>query len=364
MKHQVQSTHRPASSLLLVMAITAAAIIVLLTGSKLVLEVLRSRSSLSSAQVADQMVQAGLDEGIVRIKQNLLNTNSEYGTTPVTTWPQQSARIRGFQEQTVPGTSCQTIRADGSSFTPNNPDILPFDSACPRYGLLIQTAIKTTAQKPQYEFPAIDLPNGVGVIVPVQTGVLLSFAHVAPATSVIVSRCTTRQVNSCVGSQDSSVVGSVTLDFSGAYGFALVQANYAAAALSQAVVRVSRQGNPSDPTFTIGINYYRLTATGIAPDGAQRTRIYQIRHNRTTGETVVWTGFSALGGSNGSGGGSTATGTPDLSSDVTQGQANSLDVPQIFPEFDQTVKPLQAPVGAVRIESAGSDELQPQTLVR
>jgi hypothetical protein len=354
---------RRASSILLVSAITAAAIIVLLAGSRVVLDILRARSSAVSGQVAEQMIQTGLDEAVLRIKRNLLNTNGEYGQDVTAVWPQQAARVRGFVAQAAPD-ACTRLVADPAGFSVNAPGVaLTIDGECPRYGVRIQAAIRTTAAQPSYDYPAIDLPSGTKVMLPVQPGVTLAFQNLVTGGVVVVERCANTNINSCNNAQSSTATGTAVQVFSAGMNYMTITATYpGGTAAGAGVVRVSRQASPSDPTFTVGINHYRVLVTGYAANGAQRQKLYQVRQNRISGETIIWSGanipngasLGTNGATNGGTNGNTNGGSNGSTNGGANGGRNGGRQPSPF-EFTTDVTEIQAASGDVfSVDEVGS----------
>lgn len=259
----MNTTRKPASSLVIVLLTIAAASVVILSGAGALINTARQRGSAESRTNATLMADSALQDGYYRFANaaGSLSTLGQYGSL---NGVQLSPVTHGYTK----GSSCSTLASDAQSV----------DTGCSTYQLAVRTVL--TPQNPQtvgYTYTSRDLPLNQAVKV------------LLPSFNLSV----TFTVTSCVGCtfsfEELNAAGAVIHAGTGVSTFYTVTdgatkalnitaTNYNTALNGSSHHNVLKATSPSNSNFfTIGTGFTTIEATGIAADGTKERKLAIIR---------------------------------------------------------------------------------------
>ncbi len=260
----MNTTRKPASSLVIVLLTVAAASVVILSGAGALINTARQRGSAESRTTASLMADSALQDGYYRFANaaGSLTTLGQYGTVGV--GQQLTAKTHGY----TAGSSCSTLASDAQSV----------DTGCPTYELAVRTVL--TPQNPQtvgYTYTSRDLPLNQTIKIQLP---YFSMSITFTVTSCAGCTFTFEELNSGGGVIHSgtgvSTFYTVT-DFS-TKALNITATNYNTGVNGTTHHNVLTATSPSNSNFfTIGTGFTAIEATGVAADGTKERKLAIIR---------------------------------------------------------------------------------------
>ncbi len=260
---------RRASSLVLVTLTMAAVAVVILAGSRALVQSLRTRSNLDSISNARALAEAAIQEGMQRARKGdpdggLANYN-QYGS-----WNVDLATLepvtRGFST-----TDCTTVAE------------VNYVESCGTYQLAVRTVVKATS----YSFQAQDLPDGFKVLLDVPRAGSMGF-RIRTNTSFSGLQFDIEQYNgstwgaALTNQRDLSVSNTVqAIALTVRYGVSATPPT-----ATDAVIIVESTGGGDGAAFAIQKGFTTVEGTGLAADGTQYRSVAILRPNFAGGFEV------------------------------------------------------------------------------
>jgi Tfp pilus assembly protein PilX len=160
-------TNRRGSSLLITLLIMTAVSILLVSGSRAVVESSRSVGTLDAQTSAQHIAESGLQEGLLYLRQNnpVLQAG-EYGVKDISTTPYSLRPLRrGFSD------SACTVMTPAAATTASTAN-----TDCPYYDLAIRNSVGYSGStNPPYTLSSRDVPHNQPIALNLQTGEPITF---------------------------------------------------------------------------------------------------------------------------------------------------------------------------------------------
>ncbi len=297
--------NRPASSLVLVTLSMAAVAVVILAGSRALIQSLRTRSSLDSASNARVLSEAAIQEGMQRVRKGAaggLDGYGQYGT-----WNLEQATLepltRGFSD------------ANCSQVVEKN-----YTTDCGTYKVAVRTIVKGDT----YDYQVQDLPGGSELDLVIAKPGRLGFTLRTSVDGVLAQARFDIQVY-IAGRWSQKQRGVTNYSVPTTATAFRITMNYGGATPSATDVALTAEQNGtltvSGDQFAIQKGYTTIEGTGLAADGSQYRTVVVFRPDFTKRP-----GFSDPGGTD-SGGTQLRTGpdrTTTRTGNVTGGAAGEV----------------------------------------
>lgn len=244
---------RKASSLVYVLVTIAAVSAVILAGSATLISSARQRNAIDSGLIAEQMARSAAQEGLLRLslasKDGNL-TKGDYGTL-VNTPYSLTAATHGF----ATGTSCGTLASDTGTV----------DTDCARYKIAVRQNIGIT--NGSFTYSTREFPTGTARVLNIASNASQITFQPTVGTSMSYILCNPN----CTGSPITAPQVSVPAGAATAIQITLTYTNPASHGTIMTVTSVGQA--------VIDKGFTSIEATGIAPDGTQRTFLATVRTN-------------------------------------------------------------------------------------
>jgi hypothetical protein len=263
----MQTTSKPASSLVIVLLTIAASSVVILSGASALINTARQRGSGESRNVANQLADSALQDGYYRFANASGGSLNSIGQYPLSGLGNSlTAATHGF---TV-GSSCATLASDAE----------PVDPDCPTYQVAVRSVVTPAVPATGYTYTSRDLPTSepIKLWLPSFSGII-TFNSSACVGCAFTLEGLDQNGNLILG-QTYTLNGTQSLVNTSIKSVRVTATNYNTAVNGTAHRAAFTVSSPN--AFTIGTGFTSIEATGIATDGTTVRKLAIFRLSDTT----------------------------------------------------------------------------------